>query len=75
MRTELYQLRIAPTFQRVRVSLQPEHNFGVAASLSAACFAGTGSQSGADIVLDYERGTGEHKILEKLAALAGENEN
>ena len=37
-------------------------------------FAGTGCASWPDMVLDYERGSDQHKILEKLAALV-EREN
>ena len=38
-------------------------------------FAGTGSPNWADMVRDYEQGASAHKILEKLAALVGENAN
>ena len=37
-------------------------------------FEKTGSPNWADMVLDYEQGASAHKILEKLAALVGENE-
>lgn len=38
-------------------------------------FAGTGCPSWPEMVLDYERGHDQHKILEKLTALVSEREN
>ena len=38
-------------------------------------FAGTGCATWPDMVLDYQRGASEHKILEKLAALVAADEN